>query len=206
MGFDTQKALQVSQLIKPQAYIMDAQFGTATFQMTMELGYLLNQIPTVIAGNRPEFPISMPTGTGGFLGINWPMAFVQPNNKYGLLERWDDIYYDPSLTVFFGDSALSPTASKADRKTWVVGVAVAIPIAVILIVSVVLIVFFVPAVRHAVMPYRDARRKVGASNGPKADAATSSSGGLLDNGAESSSSSVEDGGAGWKTAAKPKNA
>lgn len=192
IGFESSKRLQVSQVISPQAYVMDAKFGDTTFQMTMELGFLLNDIPAVIAGSQVQFPINTPS-TYGFMGINWPMAFVQPNNRYGPLEQWSKIYYDPSLTVFFGDP--QQTTPK-ERKTWVVAVSVAIPLVVLLIVAAALIILFVPSVRHVVMPYRDARRKPANAGGrvPDSDDA------LLHG---SSSSSIGEGDSGWKAASKP---
>lgn len=191
-GFDTTKRLQVSQTVTPRAYIMDAQFGQTIFQMTMELGFLLNGIPTVIASDRVEFPIDIP-GTNGFMGINWPMAFVQPLNRYGPLEQWSDIFYDPSLTVFFGDSGI---VTPKQRRVWVVAVSVAIPLVVLLIVAAALIILFVPSVRRAVMPYRDARRKPANAGGRMPD----SDGALLHG---SSSSSLGEADSGWKAAAKP---
>ena len=187
--------MTVAMDLTPEAYVLKAQFGIATFELMIELGYLLNGIPTVIAGSQTFAPWVLPEGTGGsLLGVDWPMAFVQPDNRYSLLYPWESIYYDPSLQVFFGDSVVSPTTSSKERKSWVVGVAVAIPIVIVLVIGAILIILFVPAVRKTVLPYRDARRN-GATKVPQSDSSVSSS--------HTSPGQSRDTD-GWKAASKPR--
>lgn len=142
----------------------------------MELGYLLNGIPTVTIVDQTETPLFLKDGTSLF-AIETPFPFCQPTTTTSdVLTKWDNIYYDPSIVSLFGDitppSLLSPKERSSKRA-----VEIAVPIVVILfaiiVVTIVLLVLFVPSVRNALMPFND--KKVREARGDHSDIGTSDS-------------------------------
>lgn len=128
----------------------------------MDLGYLLDDMPTVTVGEKTEFPLNLPEGTALF-ALDTPFHFCQPVfTADDILKHWDRIYYDPSIEVIFGDfdAPVSPSQKSSKRA-----VAIAVPVVfvtlAIVVVIVILLVLYVPAVRNAIMPYNDRKvRKV----------------------------------------------
>lgn len=124
----------------------------------MELGYLLNGIPTVTIVDQTEIPFNLADGTDLF-ALDTPFPFCQPTTTTGdILTKWDTIYYDPTIASLFGDitppSLLSPK-ERSSKRAVEIAVPIVVIVFVIAVVTVVLLVLFVPSVRNAVMPYND---------------------------------------------------
>lgn len=207
-GFNSPKRLGIVQELSNVTYVLNLLFGKAQFVMTMELGYLLDDIPTVTSGLEQEFPATFEDGTFGLLAVNWPIAFPTAYDTFPIgpippLAPYSKLYYDPSLQVIFGNQLDKPTtapnspAKKSEKRVWVVGLAVGLPLAILFVISIILIVMFVPAVRSVVMPYyKLKRRNQGAAVRADDDAPPSSS-------ASSSSTSASSDDPAWIPATKP---
>lgn len=155
-GFVTPKNLTVTQSRTPLDYFIAAYFDQTELQVDMELGYLLNGIPTVTIVDQVEVPLSLPEGTS-LLALDTPFPFCQPTSTVNdVLTKWDNIYYDPSISVLFGDlEAPAPLSPQERKNKHVVAIVVPVVIVVVLIVAgtIVLLAVFVPSVRDVFTPY-----------------------------------------------------
>lgn len=129
-------------------------------KITMDLGYLLDGVPTVTIGEKTEFPLNLPDGTSLF-AIDTPFHFCQPTfSESDILNHWNNIYYDPSIEVIFGDlnAPVSPSQRSSKRA-----IAIAVPVVfvslIIIVATIILLVLYVPSVRNVIMPYNDQKAR-----------------------------------------------
>ena len=155
-GFESPKNLTVEQSQHPTSYTIGTYFGTTLLKVTMDLGYLLNDIPTVTVVEATKDTINLPDGTELF-AIDTPFKFCQPTSSLSEnLTRWDRIYYDPSIQVIFGDLEAPATISPTEKKNKHV-VAIVVPVVIVALIIIVVIIvvmtLYVPSVRNFFRPY-----------------------------------------------------
>lgn len=129
-----------------------------SYMITLERGIIVNGNPMLYGREHAGFnAVYLPTP--GYIGTEFVQGFCSsPDYPF---PKFQSIEYDPSIVALFdppqystdnGAPSTSPSHSK-NRKTWVVAVAVSIPLVFVIVATTVLLVIFVPAVKHFFRPY-----------------------------------------------------
>lgn len=158
-GHNDLKIVQTSS----EDYQVVSTFDKYELRMNLDWGYVLNGQGAILAYKFDDPVTNLGAGNGNeWFGFDSAVGFCQPlpwdigvTTKPQPLNRWDDLYYDPSLQIIFGDFAnVAPGGSKSARPAWTVPVAIAVPLAVVLIVIVIVILTLtIPSFRRLFVTY-----------------------------------------------------
>ena len=170
-GFASPRNLTITQSRTPLDYYVGTYFGSTLMQIKMDLGYVLEGNPVVNILDKTEVPLKFENGTS-LIAINTPFPFCQPTvDEHTVLDKWDHIYYDPSIQVIFGDLDSPSTPLTPREKSNKKAVAIAVPIVVVLLVAfaaaLIILTIVSPTVHDFFMPYN--KRKVVQSRTTESD-------------------------------------
>lgn len=137
---------------------MVSTFDKFELRMNLDFGYVLDGQGAILSYQFDDSVKNLGAGDGNeWFGFDSAVGFCQPLphdvgilGQYEPLNIWNDLYYDPSLQIIFGDfGSVTPAVNKSARPSWTVPVAIAVPLGVFAIVIVIVILTLtVPSFRR----------------------------------------------------------
>jgi hypothetical protein len=162
VGFRSQNLpILVEQGTSAVSGFLNASMGPYLFSMSVELGIVLDGLPSIAAKPNQSLPFApnFPDGTQGeTFVLPLPVGLCQAwYPGMPRLEKWKEIYFDPTLGVLFnqfssGAGEQPASATSNSSRPWVLALAIALPI-VFVVAIVVVLAWTVPAVKTFFRPF-----------------------------------------------------
>lgn len=165
LGWESTRYTRITETQSPLNATVTTQFGAANMTFTIDLGYLLDDIPIISQVRQGNYDVFMDNGTQGLSVLGFTTTFCEPFIVANTpLTRWHSYYYDPSLVAVFGEapSKTSPSNSKAKSTRSYRGLYIGFPVAIgILLITAILVIALVPSLRAKFIPsYADTSREL----------------------------------------------